>query len=126
MERGFSNLLDGILPYLVDIKEYNLLSTAREEIERFRQALHTGGREQQPRVECEEQALAMNCSPELYALYQQARVQVQAAIERTVERLAAERRLAVLSERRECAHREDILTLKCPRCKAFLDFTACF
>jgi hypothetical protein len=137
--------------------EEGLLSAAREDIERLRQALHTGRREQRLCVECvvciepcqtsqglrcgaeshftcagcvdqrtrieavgavgarggvsccgfrcgalyEEQALAVHCTPESYALYQQAKVQgVQAAAEQAVvERLEAERlRLAALSE----------------------------
>mmetsp|Transcript_34572 Transcript_34572/g.76251 ORF Transcript_34572/g.76251 Transcript_34572/m.76251 type:complete len:678 (-) Transcript_34572:103-2136(-) len=84
----------------------------------------------------EEQALAVHCSPESYALYQQARVQgVQAATEReVVGRFEAEaRRREALSEadrRAEDVRKhiiEEILTLKCPRCSlAFLDFDACF
>jgi len=83
----------------------------------------------------EEQALAMHCTPEVYALHQQDKVRsVQAAAEQAVvERMAAERlRLAALSEADQQALRvrtrivEEILTLKCPRCaKAFLDFEAC-
>jgi hypothetical protein len=84
----------------------------------------------------DEQALAVQCTPAVYVLYSQAKVQyVQAATERAVEqRNAAERlRLAALSEadRQALAVRkhitEEILTLKCPSCgKAFLDFDACF
>mmetsp|Transcript_35142 Transcript_35142/g.78086 ORF Transcript_35142/g.78086 Transcript_35142/m.78086 type:complete len:770 (+) Transcript_35142:389-2698(+) len=84
----------------------------------------------------EEQALAVHCSPESYALYQQARVQgVQAATEReVVGRFEADRlRREALSEADRRAEDvrnhiiEEILTLKCPRCGlAFLDFDACF
>jgi len=84
----------------------------------------------------EEQALAVHCTPEAYARYQQARVQyVQATAKRdVVQRLEAERlRLEVLPKadrRAQQVYRhivEEILTLKCPRCrKEFVDFDACF